>query len=575
VYKKLADKWLSSSNISADHKKEIYDLDEKELEDRFYKELEFGTGGLRGIIGSGVNRINIYTIGKVTQGYANFLKDKYKDQEISVAIAYDSRIKSDEFAKRAGLIFAANDIKVYLYESLRPTPMLSFAVRELKCKGGIVITASHNPKEYNGYKVYGEDGGQLTDILASEVYDRICDVDIFEDINILSEDEAISKCKLEYIGENIDRKYFDKVKELVIRKDLVKNHSHELKIVYTPLHGSGLLPVTKVLDELGYSDIKIVEEQRDPDGNFSTVPYPNPELEIVFDLPIKLAKKNDSDLILATDPDCDRVGVASKGRDGEYKLLTGNHIGILLSEYILYSLKEEGKLSNKSTIIKTIVTTDVVKNICDHYSVNLIEVLTGFKYIGEKIKEFEVDDNSEYVFGFEESYGYLLGDFVRDKDAVIATNIIVEMALYYKKNGKTLCDALECLYDKYGFSLENLVSIELNGKEGQEKISNCLEVLRGIDKVSIEHMNTVKVQDYKYGIEKDVVNNTKSKIDLPSSNVLKVIFEDGSWFAARPSGTEPKIKFYLSVRSNHKEDIVAKMEEFKKNVLNLIKDCMS
>ena len=535
MYKKLADKWLSSSNISADHKKEIYDLDEKELEDRFYKELEFGTGGLRGIIGSGVNRINIYTIGKVTQGYANFLKDKYKDQEISVAIAYDSRIKSDEFAKRAGLIFAANDIKVYLYESLRPTPMLSFAVRELKCKGGIVITASHNPKEYNGYKVYGEDGGQLTDILASEVYDRICDVDIFEDINILSEDEAISK----YIGENIDRKYFDKVKELVIRKDLVKNHSHELKIVYTPLHGSGLLPVTKVLDELGYSDIKIVEEQRDPDGNFSTVPYP------------------------------------SKGRDGEYKLLTGNHIGILLSEYILYSLKEEGKLSNKSTIIKTIVTTDVVKNICDHYSVNLIEVLTGFKYIGEKIKEFEVDDNSEYVFGFEESYGYLLGDFVRDKDAVIATNIIVEMALYYKKNGKTLCDALECLYDKYGFSLENLVSIELNGKEGQEKISNCLEVLRGIDKVSIEHMNTVKVQDYKYGIEKDVVNNTKSKIDLPSSNVLKVIFEDGSWFAARPSGTEPKIKFYLSVRSNHKEDIVAKMEEFKKNVLNLIKDCMS
>ena len=467
MYKKLADKWLSSSNISADHKKEIYDLDEKELEDRFYKELEFGTGGLRGIIGSGVNRINIYTIGKVTQGYANFLKDKYKDQEISVAIAYDSRIKSDEFAKRAGLIFAANDIKVYLYESLRPTPMLSFAVRELKCKGGIVITASHNPKEYNGYKVYGEDGGQLTDILASEVYDRICDVDIFEDINILSEDEAISKCKLEYIGENIDRKYFDKVKELVIRKDLVKNHSHELKIVYTPLHGSGLLPVTKVLDELGYSDIKIVEEQRDPDGNFSTVPYPNPELEIVFDLPIKLAKKNDSDLILATDPDCDRVGVASKGRDGEYKLLTGNHIGILLSEYILYSLKEEGKLSNKSTIIKTIVTTDVVKNICDHYSVNLIEVLTGFKYIGEKIKEFEVDDNSEYVFGFEESYGYLLGDFVRDKDAVIATNIIVEMALYYKKNGKTLCDALECLYDKYGFSLENLVSIELNGKEGQ------------------------------------------------------------------------------------------------------------
>ncbi|WP_083832993.1 phospho-sugar mutase [Candidatus Arthromitus sp. SFB-rat-Yit] len=574
MYKKLADKWLSSNNISEDYKKEIYDLDEKELEDRFYKELEFGTGGLRSIIGSGINRINIYTVGKVTQGYANFLKDKYKNQDISVAIAYDSRNKSSEFAKRAGLIFATNGIKVYLYESLRPTPMLSFALRELKCKGGVVITASHNPKEYNGYKVYGEDGGQLTDELANEVYEKICEVDIFEDINILREDEAINELKLEYIGEEIDRKYFDKVKSLVIRKDLVKNHSQELKIVYTPLHGSGLVPVTKVLDELGYINVEVVKEQSNPDGNFPTVSYPNPELEDVFDLSIKLANQNNSDLILATDPDCDRVGVVSRDKNGEYKFFTGNQIGILLSEYILCSLKEQGKLNNKSTIIKTIVTTDVIKNICSCYGVNLIEVLTGFKYIGEKIKEFESDNSGEYIFGFEESYGYLLGDFVRDKDAVIATNIIAEMTLYYKKNGKTLCDALECLYSKYGFSLEKLVSMELSGKEGQDKISNCLEKLRRMDRIDIENMITVKVQDYKCGVEKDVINNIKSKIDLPSSNVLKVLFGDGSWFAARPSGTEPKIKFYMSVRSNSKEDISAKMEEFEENVLNLIKKCM-
>lgn len=574
MYKKLADKWLSSNNISEDYKKEIYDLDEKELEDRFYKELEFGTGGLRGIIGSGINRINIYTVGKVTQGYANFLKDKYKNQDISVAIAYDSRNKSSEFAKRAGLIFATNGIKVYLYESLRPTPMLSFALRELKCKGGVVITASHNPKEYNGYKVYGEDGGQLTDELANEVYEKICEVDIFEDINILREDEAINELKLEYIGEEIDRKYFDKVKSLVIRKDLVKNHSQELKIVYTPLHGSGLVPVTKVLDELGYINVEVVKEQSNPDGNFPTVSYPNPELKDVFDLSIKLANQNNSDLILATDPDCDRVGVVSRDKNGEYKFFTGNQIGILLSEYILCSLKEQGKLNNKSTIIKTIVTTDVIKNICSYYGVNLIEVLTGFKYIGEKIKEFESDNSGEYIFGFEESYGYLLGDFVRDKDAVIATNIIAEMALYHKKNGKTLCDALECLYSKYGFSLEKLVSMELSGKEGQDKISNCLEKLRRMDRIDIENMITVKVQDYKCGVEKDVINNIKSKIDLPSSNVLKVLFGDGSWFAARPSGTEPKIKFYMSVRSNSKEDISAKMEEFEENVLNLIKKCM-
>ena len=575
MYKDLIDKWLSSEKIDEDFKKEIYDLDEKELEDRFYKELEFGTGGLRGIIGSGVNRVNIYTIGKVTQGYASFLNSNFKNEEISVAIAYDSRIKSDEFAKRAALIFAANNIKVYLYESLRPTPMLSFALRELKCKGGVVITASHNPKEYSGYKVYGEDGGQLTDDLAKKVYSYICDVNIFDDIKIVDEKVALESSKLEYIGEKIDNIYIEKVKDLVIRKDLVRDNSKDLKIVYTPLHGSGYMPVTRVLNELGYNNLKIVEEQKSPDGNFTTVPYPNPELEEVFDLAIKFAEVNDSDIIFATDPDCDRVGVVVKDKNDKYKLLTGNQIGILLSEYILMSLSEKNQLDNNGTIIKTIVSTDVVKYICYKYNVELLEVLTGFKYIGEKIKEFEENGNQKYIFGFEESYGYLMGTFVRDKDAVIAVNIISEMALYYKKIGKTLNCALEDLYKKYGFSSEELISIELKGKEGQDKISRCLETLRNMDKIQIEGMEIYKIQDYKLSIEKDLSNGNVEKISLPISNVFKVIFKDKSWFAVRPSGTEPKMKIYLSVRGIDEKSLSLNMNQFKENVLDLIEKCMN
>lgn len=575
MYKSIVDKWLSSSNISEEYKREIYNLDEKELEDRFYKELEFGTGGLRGVIGSGTNRVNIYTVGKVTQGYADFLNKKYKGDALSVAIAYDSRIKSDEFAKRAALIFAANGIKVYLYESLRPTPMLSFALRELGCKGGVVITASHNPKEYSGYKVYGEDGGQLTDNLAKEVYDYICNVDMFSDVNIVDEDTAINSGKLQYIGEDIDKKYIELVKDLVIRKDMVRENNDKLNIVYTPLHGSGYMPITRVLSELGYNNVRIVDEQKDPDGNFTTVPYPNPELESVFELAIKVGELDHSDIIFATDPDCDRVGVVCLDDTGKYKTLTGNQIGVLLADYILGALKEENRLSSGSTIIKTIVTTDLIKDICGHYNVNLMEVLTGFKYIGEKIKEFESNSSYEYVFGFEESYGYLLGTFVRDKDAVIASTIICEMALYYKLRGKTLYQALEDLYNKYGFSTESLVSMELKGKEGQEKIANCLDKLRSMNSISIGGKVTTKVQDYKIGIEKDLVNKRETKIDLPSSNVLKVIFEDGSWFAARPSGTEPKIKFYLSVRTDSRESLFSEMEDFKVKVLELIEECMN
>lgn len=573
MYKNFIDKWLSSDKIDEEYKNELRDLDEKELEDRFYKELEFGTGGLRGVIGSGFNRMNIYTVGKVTQGYANFLNDYY-GKDVSVAIAYDSRIKSDEFAKRAALIFAANNIKVYLYESLRPTPMLSFALRHLKCKGGVVLTASHNPKEYNGYKVYGEDGGQLTDELAQKVYEYICKVNIFDDVKIIDEKTALSSSKLQYIGEDVDKVYIDKVKELVIRKDLVRENASDLNIIYTPLHGSGYKPVTRVLDELGYRNLKIVEEQKEPNGNFPTVPYPNPELESVFELSVKLAEENNSDIALATDPDCDRVGVVAKDRDGNYKLLNGNQIGLLLSEYILMSLKEKNKLPSNGVIIKTIVTTELIKNICDAYNVQVMDVLTGFKYIGEKIKDFEKTGDKKYIFGFEESYGYLVGDFVRDKDAVIAVNIIVEMALYYKTIGKTLNCALEEIYQKYGFSTENLISIELKGKEGQEKISNCLQNLRIMNLNIVGDEKIFKIQDYKLRVEKNLITGLTNSIDLPISNVIKVLFANGSWFAIRPSGTEPKMKIYISVRTKERESLIPRLNSFKQDVLDLVDKCM-
>lgn len=574
MYRDLAQEWLTSEKVSEEFKRDIYNLDEKELEDSFYKELEFGTGGVRGIIGSGTNRINIYTVGKVTQGYADFLKDNFKGDDISVAIAYDSRIKSDEFAKRAALIFAANGIKVYLYESLRPTPMLSFALRELKCKGGVVITASHNPKEYNGYKVYGEDGGQLTDRLAADVYKYICKVNIFDDVKIINEDEAIKKKKLEYIGENIDSIYIENLKKLVIRKNLIEGRMHDLNIVYTPLHGSGYVPVTRILNELKFYNVKVVEEQSTADGNFPTVPYPNPELENVFELGLKVANENNSDIIFATDPDCDRVGVCVKDSNGNFKLLTGNQIGLLLSEYILMSLKEKDELNDNGVIIKTIVSTDLIEDICESYGIKHLDVLTGFKYIGEKIKEFEENKNYEYIFGFEESYGFLRGTFVRDKDAVIAVALISEMALYYKENGKTLICVLDDLYNKYGFSLEKLISIELKGREGKEKISNCLENLRQGDITKIGDTEVLKIQDYKFSIQKDLESGEVEKILLPTSNVFKVILKDKSWFVVRPSGTEPKMKIYLSVRSD-KEKLDSKINLFEDNVLALIEKCMS
>lgn len=571
-YEEKYELWINSHEVDENTKKELKSIkDSKELEDRFYKDLEFGTGGLRGVIGAGSNRMNIYTVGKATQGLAQYLIETYK-KDISVSIAYDSRIMSKEFAETAAKVLCANNIKVYLFESLRPTPMLSYTVRHLRSKAGIVITASHNPKQYNGYKVYGEDGGQVTDKAAGEILSYITLVDDFSKIKLIDEKEAKNKELLNIIGEDTDITYIEKVKSLTIRKDLVKDKSKDLKIIYTPIHGSGNVPVRRVLKELGYENVFVVKEQEKPDGNFPTAAYPNPEDPKVFTLALEMAKEIQPDIIFGTDPDCDRIGVVVKDNSGQYKVLSGNQTGVLLTHYIVSSLKDTNKLPKDGTIIKTIVTTEMARAIAKDFNVEIMDVLTGFKYIGEKIKEFEENGSHTYVFGFEESYGYLAGDFVRDKDAVIASTLISEMTLYYKTKGMSLYDALIELYNKYGFYKESLVSIELQGKEGQEKIAKALEYLRHSMKSSIDGVKIVKKMDYKLSVEKDLVKIKEKEIHLPKSNVLKFVLEDGSWFVVRPSGTEPKMKVYLSCIGNSLENAEENMEKFKKSVMSIIND---
>ena len=572
VYREKYNEWISSSTISEEVKEELRAIkDEKEIEDRFYKELEFGTGGLRGIIGAGTNRMNVYTVGKATQGFADFINDTYKGEK-AIAIAYDSRNMSKEFAKAAALTLCANDIKVYLYESLRPTPMLSFAVRHLKCKAGIVITASHNPKEYNGYKAYGEDGCQLTDEPAKEVIGYVNRVEDYSKIKTMSEEEALEKGLLVYIGENVDKAYIESLKSLTIREELVKDHAKDLKIVYTPIHGSGNVPVRRVLSELGYENVLVVKEQELPNGNFPTAPYPNPENPDVFKIAMEMANKVNADVIFGTDPDCDRIGVVVKDNKGEFRVLTGNQTGMLLVNYVLGSLKELNKLPKNGVVIKTIVTTESVRKMAEAYGVKLIDVLTGFKYIGEKIREFEETGSNEYLIGFEESYGYLFGTFSRDKDAVVASMLIAEMTLYYKKQGKTLYDALVEIYEQYGYFKESLVSVELKGKEGQEKIGRCLDLLRADEITEVNGVKVVKSFDYKSSTEKDLIANTTSKINLPKSNVLKYNLEDDSWFVVRPSGTEPKMKVYLAVKGNSLEDADKQTERFKSSVMAIVNE---
>jgi phosphoglucomutase len=568
-YKDKYNTWINSNIIDEVTKNELKNIsDEKEIEDRFYKDLDFGTGGLRGEIGAGSNRMNVYTVAQATQGFANYLNDSFKNP--SIAIAYDSRNMSKEFAKAAALTLCANNVKVYLYESLRPTPALSYTVRELKCSGGIVVTASHNPKIYNGYKVYDEFGGQVTDEKANIIIDCVNSVDDFSKIKNIDEKNALEKGLLTYIGEDLDKLYYEKVKGLTIRTELVKEKASTLNVIYTPIHGSGNVPVRSVLEQLGYSNVKVVKEQEAPDGNFPTASYPNPENPDVFELAVKMAQTEKPDIIFGTDPDCDRIGLVAKDNTGEYKVLTGNQTGLLLTHYVLSSLKETNKLPQNGVVIKTIVTTEGARCIAEDFDIEIMDVLTGFKYIGEKIREFEDAGDKTYLFGFEESYGYLAGDFVRDKDAVIAAMLVCEMCLYYKEQGKSLYDALMELYEKYGYFKESLVSLELKGKEGQEKISSCLEALRNDPINEVDNVKIVTRLDYKLSLEENTVSSTKTTIDLPKSNVLKYILEDGSYFVVRPSGTEPKMKVYLAVKSSSLDNAEIDIAKFKEKVMEII-----
>ena len=560
MYKQKYDMWLNSTYVDEATKTKLLNIDnEREIEDRFYKDLEFGTGGLRGVLGTGSNRMNLYTVGKATQGIADYLLHSTVKNP-SVSIAYDSRIMSKEFAQRVSEILCANGIKVNLFESLRPTPVASYTVSHLKSTLGIVITASHNPKQYNGYKVYGEDGGQITDKLADDIYSAICNVDDFSKVKIIEFDKAIKFGLLSIIGEEVDKTYIDKVKSLTVRKKFVEEHASELKIIYTPIHGSGNIPVRRVLKELGYENLHVVKEQEKPDGNFPTTSSPNPENREVFNLALELAKEIQPDIIFGTDPDCDRIGVVVKDESGEYRVLTGNQIGALLTHYMLSALKEENSLPKNAAIIKTIVTTDLAKKISSDFDVELIEVLTGFKYIGEKIKEFEETKSNTFILGFEESYGYLAGTFVRDKDAVIAASLISEMALWHKLKGKSLYDALIDLYIKYGYYKEELVSITLEGKEGMETIDKIMTTLR---RANVFEDSTVKLLDYSNSID-----------NLPKSNVLKFKLNNDDWLVVRPSGTEPKIKMYYSVKGCNMQEVENKCNKLKNDVACIIKNIM-
>jgi phosphoglucomutase len=568
-YMERYNEWLNNPYFDEETKEELLSIknDEKEIEDRFFKELEFGTGGLRGVIGAGTNRMNKYIVRKATQGLANYILNSVdKAKEKGVVIAFDSRYRSPEFAKEAALVMNGNEIKAYLFESLRTTPELSFAVRELGCAAGIVITASHNPPEYNGYKVYGEDGGQLVPRYANKVIEEIRKIDDFSKVKYIEEAEALNKGLLNIIGEEIDKKYIDSVKSLSLRKDLVKEMK-DFKIVYTPLHGTGAMPVKRVLKEIGFENVIVVPEQEVPDSNFSTVKSPNPEEHDAFELAISLAEKENADVIIGTDPDCDRVGVVIKDKDGIYQVLTGNQTGALLVDYILSSMET---IPENSVIIKTIVTSELGKAVAEHYGVETIDTLTGFKFIGEKIKEFEEKRDKNFLFGYEESYGYLAGTFVRDKDGVVSAMLIAEMAAYYKSKGMSLLDALKGIYKKFGYYKEDLKSIKLEGKEGIEKIGRIMEQLRNNPPLEIGELKVEVLRDYLERKARYILKDREEPVSLPKSNVLHFTLDDGSWFAVRPSGTEPKIKIYFSAVAEWEKEAQLKLKMIKDFVLNKI-----
>ncbi len=571
-YKEIYKQWLENPYFDEKTKDELKAIagDEKEIEERFYTELDFGTAGLRGIIGAGTNRMNIYTVRKTTQGLANYISG-VKGQEKGVAIAYDSRRMSPEFATEAALCLAANGIKAYIFESLRPTPELSYAVRKLGCIAGINITASHNPPEYNGYKVYWEVGAQITPPHDKGIMDEVKKVTDYNQVKTMDKKDAEAAGLYVVIGKEVDDAYIAELKSQVKNLDAIKAAQKDLKIVYSPLHGTGNIPARRVLKELGFENVYVVKEQELPDGEFPTVSYPNPEAAEAFELGLKLAKEVDADLVLATDPDADRLGVYVKDtKSGEYITLTGNMSGCLLAEYELSQIEKQSGIPADGALIKTIVTTNMADAIAKHYNAKLIEVLTGFKYIGQQILGFEQSGKGTYLFGFEESYGCLIGTHARDKDAIVATMALCEAAAYYKTQGKTLWDAMIDMYEKYGYYKDGIQSITLSGKEGLEKIQSILETLRNNTPSEIAGYKVVSARDYKLDTVKNMETGAVTTTGLPSSNVLYYDLTDDAWLCVRPSGTEPKVKFYYGVKGTSLEDADKKSESLGQEVIAMI-----
>ncbi len=572
-YLKEYKRWCESPEFDEETRKELIAIkeDEKEIEDRFYKELEFGTAGLRGVIGAGTNRMNKYTVGKATQGLANYILEQ-GTQDKGVAISYDSRRMSKEFSLQTALILNANGIKTYLFENLRPVPELSFAVRELKCTAGVMITASHNPPKYNGYKVYWDDGAQIVEPRDKEIIEKVRAVESFSEIKEITREEAEEKGLFNIVGTEMDDKYLNILKAKVLNPEIVKEQGKELKVVYTPLHGTGNTIAERLLNEIGIENVYVVPEQKEPNGEFPTVSYPNPEDRNAFKLALDLANKVDADVVLATDPDADRLGIFAKdSKTGKYMEYTGNMSALLIAEYRIEQMKEKNILPENGMVITTVVSSNLTKAISKYYGLNCIEVLTGFKNIGRIMRQEEEKNGKKYVFGFEESYGCLIGDYARDKDGIAAVMALCEAACYYREKGKTLWDAMEDIYKKYGYYKETQVSIVMEGSEGAEKIKNMMTEMRN---TPVEEIGEYKVLTFK-DIEKDVVKNMitgeEKTTGLPKSNVLYYELEDDNWCCIRPSGTEPKIKLYMGVKGTSESDANERLEALKNAMVSLVK----
>ncbi|MGM0523367.1 MAG: phospho-sugar mutase [Bacillota bacterium] len=571
-YKQAYEKWLQADQLDQELKQQLDDMkdDEKKLEDSFYKNLEFGTGGMRGELGPGTNRLNIYTIRKAAEGLSNYIEKKGEEaKKRGVVIAYDSRFKSPEFSMEAAKVLATHGIKAYVFDALRPTPELSFAVRHLNCFSGIMVTASHNPPEYNGFKVYNDQGCQ---VLLDEAEQIVAEVNAVENeltISVASEEELKAKQLIEMVGENIDRPYQEALLSIVQDQEMIQSVQDDLKIIFTPLHGTGNLPVREALNNMGFTHVDVVKEQELPDPMFSTVKSPNPEESEAFTLAIKQGMETGADILIGTDPDADRVGVATKNDDGEFIVLTGNQVGALMLDYLIEAKKKTNQFNQNLTVLKTIVTSEIGRDIAKYHGLQSIDTLTGFKFIGEQIHNFESDER-EFLFGYEESYGYLVGDFVRDKDAVQAVMLAAEVAAYYKQQGKTLYQGLEALFEKYGYYYESLRSLTLKGKEGSEKIEALIRDFRETPPTEVNEFVVATIEDYKTSKRQVVETNTTSVIDLPKSNVLKYFLNDGSWFCVRPSGTEPKVKFYFGVTGEAELETKSKLNAIEQAVMKRV-----